>query len=109
MARLLSFNGALASAQPGTLSPGPFQQFNCIINTVLSLLGATVATFIASPALTGKLDMVSQRTLESAYLEFPVHTASAIWHTCRHITGSEAHCFRRIVPDACMCVCVRAC
>jgi ammonium transporter Rh len=53
-----SFNGALASGQPGTLAPGPFQQFNCVINTVLSLLGATVVTFIASPALTGKLDMV---------------------------------------------------
>ena len=53
-----SFNGALASGQPGTLTPGPFQQFNCIINTVLSLLGATVATFILSSALTGKFDMV---------------------------------------------------
>ena len=46
------------SGQLGTLAPGPFQQFNCIINTVLSLLGAAVATFVLSPALTGKLDMV---------------------------------------------------
>ncbi|CAL8464160.1 g3695 [Coccomyxa elongata] len=53
-----SFNGALASGVPGTISPGPFQQFNCIINTVVSLLGATVATFIASAFVGGKFDMV---------------------------------------------------
>lgn len=43
---------------PGTISPGPFQQFNCIINTVVSLLGATVITFIASAFVGGKFDMV---------------------------------------------------
>jgi hypothetical protein len=43
---------------PGTISPGPFQQFNCIMNTVVSLLGATVITFIASAAVGGKFDMV---------------------------------------------------
>ncbi len=43
---------------PGTISPGPFQQFNCIINTVVSLLGATVVTFIASAFVGGKFDMV---------------------------------------------------
>ncbi|CAK0782997.1 hypothetical protein CVIRNUC_006192 [Coccomyxa viridis] len=53
-----SFNGALASGTPGTLAPGPFQQFNCVINTVVSLLGAAVAAFVASSAVHGKLDMV---------------------------------------------------
>ena len=44
---------------PGTISPGPFQQFNCIINTVVSLLGATVITFIASAFVGEKFDMVN--------------------------------------------------
>ena len=43
---------------PGTALPGGFQQFNCIVNTVLSLLGATVVTFIASAAVHNKFDMV---------------------------------------------------
>jgi ammonium transporter Rh len=50
-----SFNGALASAEGGAASAA---QFHCIINTVLSLLGACVATFAASAALEGKLNMV---------------------------------------------------
>jgi hypothetical protein len=49
---------------PGTISPGPFQQFNCIINTAVSLLGATVITFITSAAVGGKFDMV--RTCRSS-------------------------------------------
>jgi hypothetical protein len=50
-----SFNGALASASPGTSSP---QQFHCVVNTVLALLGACVATFAMSAALEGKFNMV---------------------------------------------------
>ncbi len=46
------------AGQPGTLSPGPFQQFNCVVNTVVSLLGAAVAAFVASSAYHGKFDMV---------------------------------------------------
>ena len=47
-----------AAGVPGTALPGGFQQFNCIVNTVLSLLGATVVTFIASAAVHNKFDMV---------------------------------------------------
>ena len=53
---------------PGTLAPGPFQQFNCVINTVVSLLGAALAAFVASSAVHGKLDMVSMLT--AALLHF---------------------------------------
>ena len=42
---------------PGTAATAGFQQFNCIVNTVLSLLGATVATFVASAAVYNKFDM----------------------------------------------------
>ncbi len=42
---------------PGTAAKAGFQQFNCIVNTVLSLLGATVATFVASAAVYNKFDM----------------------------------------------------
>ena len=49
------------AGQPGTLSPGPFQQFNCVVNTVVSLLGAAVAAFVASSAYHGKFDMVRLR------------------------------------------------
>ena len=51
---------------PGTLAPGPFQQFNCVINTVVSLLGAAVAAFVASSAVHGKLDMVRMLTAAAA-------------------------------------------
>lgn len=49
---------AYCTGQPGTLSPGPFQQFNCVVNTVVSLLGAALAAFVASSAYHGKFDMV---------------------------------------------------
>ncbi len=57
---------------PGTISPGPFQQFNCIINTVVSLLGATVVTFIASAFVGEKFDMVRHAPLilSTCVLEF---------------------------------------
>lgn len=57
----------LCAGQPGTLSPGPFQQFNCVVNTVMSLLGATVAAFVASSAYHGKFDMVSLQHTQSLF------------------------------------------
>ena len=39
--------------------PAPQPQFLCIVNTLLSLLGATIATFAASALVNkGRLDMV---------------------------------------------------
>ena len=49
-----SFNGALASAPGAEHQP----QFLCVMNTVLSLLGACLAAFAASAAVDGKLNMV---------------------------------------------------
>ncbi|KAK9829438.1 hypothetical protein WJX72_005875 [[Myrmecia] bisecta] len=55
-----SFIGALASVEPTAdvnkaALPG---QFLCIVNTVLGLLGATLATFATSTAIHNKLNMV---------------------------------------------------
>jgi hypothetical protein len=50
-----SFNGALAISAGGGASA---QRFHCVLNTVLSLLGACIATFIISGAVEGKLNMV---------------------------------------------------
>ena len=47
----------VSAGVPGTAAKAGFQQFNCIVNTVLSLLGATVATFVASAAVYNKFDM----------------------------------------------------
>ena len=49
-----SFNGALA-ASPGHTDR---HQFHCVANTVVALLGACLAAFTASAALTNKFDMV---------------------------------------------------
>ena len=56
--RVCAHTGMPPAGVPGTALPGGFQQFNCIVNTVLSLLGATVVTFIASAAVHNKFDMV---------------------------------------------------
>ena len=50
-----SFNGALAS-DPSL--PASSAQFNCVMNTVLSLIGACLSAFALSAAYHGKLDMV---------------------------------------------------
>ncbi|WIA39056.1 hypothetical protein OEZ86_005200 [Tetradesmus obliquus] len=53
-----SFNGALAS-NPDVTTEAPAQtQFFCVVNTVLSLLGACLSAFACSAAFEGKLDMV---------------------------------------------------
>ncbi|KAG7670855.1 hypothetical protein Ndes2526A_g01366 [Nannochloris sp. 'desiccata'] len=49
-----SFNGALASAT----GDGPQHQFYVVANTLISLLGACLATFIVSAALNDSLDAV---------------------------------------------------
>ena len=50
-----SFNGALAS-DPSL--PASSAQFHCVMNTVLSLIGACLSAFALSAAYHGKLDMV---------------------------------------------------
>jgi hypothetical protein len=47
----------MASAGPGAAASP--QQFHCVANTVLSLLGACTATFAMSALLEGKFNMVS--------------------------------------------------
>lgn len=55
-----SFNGALAS-DPAASMPeagGGQRQFLCVMNTILALLGASVAAFASSSAFSGKFNMV---------------------------------------------------
>ncbi|KAG2489876.1 hypothetical protein HYH03_011678 [Edaphochlamys debaryana] len=57
-----SFNGALASVAPESLATATdaqkMSQFLCIVNTLLSLLGAVLSTFATSALVTGRLSMV---------------------------------------------------
>ncbi|KAL3160519.1 hypothetical protein ABBQ32_010823 [Trebouxia sp. C0010 RCD-2024] len=55
-----SFNGALAS-DPAALMPeagGGQRQFLCVMNTILALLGSSIAAFASSSAFSGKFNMV---------------------------------------------------
>lgn len=55
-----SFNGALAS-DPAAIMPeagGGQRQFLCVMNTIMALLGASLAAFAASAAFNGKFNMV---------------------------------------------------
>ena len=55
-----SFNGALAS-DPAAIMPqagGGQRQFLCVMNTIMALLGASIAAFAASSAFNGKFNMV---------------------------------------------------
>ncbi|MEW5310031.1 MAG: hypothetical protein WDW38_001864 [Sanguina aurantia] len=58
-----SFNGALASIAASELATASAAQrdgqFLCIVNTLLSLLGSTIATFCTAALMTGRLNMMS--------------------------------------------------
>ncbi len=43
---------------PGTIIQDDFQRFYSVTNTILSLLGSTIATFVASAALENRFNMV---------------------------------------------------
>lgn len=60
-----SFNGALASvnavAEEGVAATNPVlatQQYLCVVNTVLSLLGSCISTFVVSALINNKFDIM---------------------------------------------------
>jgi hypothetical protein len=88
-----SFNGALASSSDGGASA---QQFHCVLNTVLSLLGACIVTFMISAAQ-GKFNMVRpvpaadiEQSSGCTMIDMNVdHVAIQIlWPICRTYTPS---------------------
>lgn len=86
-----------AAGVPGTALPGGFQQFNCIVNTVLSLLGATVVTFVASAAVHNKFDMARPSLLiRNAIVSAMQSFALELTHLC-HLQHSS-RCSARFLP-----------
>ena len=83
-----------AAGVPGTALPGGFQQFNCIVNTMLSLLGATVVTFIASAAVHNKFDDMVRPVAQCRNRQCSIQCCAGFWTCSEPVLANKPQCHR---------------